>query len=218
MKKTLITLLFLSLFSSNFLYAAESFPPDEVVMETPAVTEVTNEAEDISDEETQIDENTKMVTNKYFDLTLERKPQSAFGKHIPYVLTVTPHLNSSRTQILWNVPTTLDVNPKHKEFVSLEDGQTYTFQANIKPLRGGTCDFSVSVISWQHNTNYTNSIHDSITLSNSLVLQPVSSQYTIMNIVKILGILTLFAIICIITVAVVKRYMVKAKKWLTPPS
>jgi hypothetical protein len=218
MKKTLIALLLLSLFLSNSLYAAESFPPNESPTETAVVTETTDETKDVSEKETQIDESTKMIKNKYFDLTLERKPQSAFGKHIPYILTITPHLNSNRTQILWNVPTTLNVNPKHKEFVSLEDGKTYTFQANIKPLRGGIFDFSVSVISWQHDTNYTNSIHDTITLNNSLVLQPVSSQYTIMNIVKVLAILVLFVIACIITVVLVKRYMVKAKKWLTPPS
>ena len=201
MKKLITLLLILTLFSPLSLSAKDS--DDDI--------------ENIDEEIVQVDENTRKVVTKYFDLTLERKPQSAFGKHVPYTLSITPHLDSSRTQILWNAPTTLEITPKHKEFVELKEGQTYLFEANIKPLRTGTYDFSVSVISWQHDTNYTNSIDDSLTFDGSLVLQPVSSQYQILSVVKILVILILFVLICIIAVRLVKRYMIKAKKWLTPP-
>lgn len=216
MKKTflLITLLLLS-------FPLITFASDDVLElqgDKQSMEKDIGENENITiDEVIKVDENTTKVTNRYFDLTLERKPQSAFGKHIPYVLTIVPHLNSTETQILWNTPSTLEASPKHEEYVSLREGETYSFKANIKPLKSGTYDFSVSVISWQHDTNYTNSIDDSITLSRNLVLQPISDEYTTWNIVKVVGFLILFAALCYISIVLVKKYMIKAKRWLTPP-
>jgi hypothetical protein len=168
-------------------------------------------------ETTIIDENTKEVSNMYFDLTLERRPQSAFTKNIPYILTITPHINSRRTQILWNIPQFLEVNTKHSEFVSLVEGETYTFKANIKPMRGGTYDFSVSVIAWQHDTNYTNTIGDRVQLNNNLVLQPVSQEYQIFNILKFVLIFLLFVGLCALVLIGFSKISPKLKKWLTPP-
>lgn len=165
-----------------------------------------------------IDENTWSSTNRYFDLTLERKPQSPFGKNVPYILTVTPHLDSPRTQILWNTPTSLVANPKHREFVDLERGQTYTFEGSIKPLKAGTYDFSISVISWQHDTNYTNTIKDNVTFNETLVLQPVSSQYQTLNTIRYILIALAFIMLVVLTIFIGRSYMQKAKKWLTPPS
>lgn len=210
MKKLILLLIFSIFLFPSILYAA-----DNVVLEEKEETEP--EVVATQEEEIQIDENTKQVSNIYFDLILEKKPQSPLGNHVPYVLTVKPHINSAKTQILWNVPSTLTATPKHKEFVSLVDGETYTFKANIKPLRGGSYDFSVSVISWQYDTNYTNSIDDNVTFNKALVLQPTSSQYQILNVVKYLVILFVFVVLCILTVAIVKKNMIKAKKWLTPP-
>ena len=208
MKKILIALLFLSsLFSSVLFAAGDVVLKEDTNMETISAQK----------EEVQIDENTKQVSNKYFDLILEKKLQSPLGNYVPYVLTIKPHINSSKTQILWNVPNTLGVTTKHEEFVNLVDGEEYTFKANIKPLREGSYDFSVSVISWQYDTNYTNSIDDNVTFNKGLVLQPTSSQYKILNIMKYLVILFVFVILCILAVAVVKKNMIKAKKWLTPP-
>ncbi len=155
---------------------------------------------------------------KYFDLTLERGPQTPFGQYVPYTLTVTPHIVSPKTQILWNMPTTIEALPKHDEFVSLQKDQTYVFEGRIKPLRGGVYDFSVSVISWQHDTNYANSVGDNVVFSDNLVLQPVSSHYTWMNVLKFGLIFIGFAGVIIVAVIVVKKYAKKAKKWLTPPS
>jgi hypothetical protein len=216
MKKVLLLTILITLLTPFSIFAGEGYADiqenNQQVVQPP-----TSENEEDFEETTQIDENTKKVATKYFDLTLERRPQSAFGNHVPYVLTIKPHLDSPRTQILWNTPSTLEVNSRHAEFVDLEEGETYTFRVNIKPLRAGTYDFSASVISWQHDTNYTNSIDDTLTFDRSLVLQPVSSQYQIFNVLKIVIILILFIVVCIIAVRIVKRYMVKAKKWLTPP-
>lgn len=170
------------------------------------------------DTETETDNNTKLSENRYFDLTLERGPQTPFGQYVPYTLTVTPHLDSPKTQILWNMPTTLQAYPKHDEFVSLKKDQTYVFEGRIKPLKGGVYDFSISIISWQYDTNYTNSVGDNVVFSNSLVLQPVSSYYNWMTVLKFALIFVGFAVVIVAVVTIVKKYAEKAKKWLTPPS
>jgi hypothetical protein len=195
----------------------EQTQQSEPVLVTEDEENQETEMEEGEIEETIIDENTKKTQNRYFDLTLERKPQTPFGKSVPYILTITPHIDSPRTQILWNTPSTLESNPKHSEFVALESGQTYTFKGRVKPLRAGVFDFSVSVISWQHDTNYTNSISDNITFNSNLVLQPVSTHYQLLNILKFVLIALAFVGLIFLTVVLVKKYKQKAKKWLTPP-
>jgi hypothetical protein len=168
-------------------------------------------------ETTVIDENTTEVSNRFFDLTLERKPQSGFTKAVPYILTVTPHINSRRTQIIWTIPQLLEVDPKHDEFVSLVKGETYTFNANIKAKRSGTYNFTVSTIAWEHATNYTNAVSDTIEFDRDLVLQPVSQEYKISNILKhVLIVLSIIAICALIFLAF-SKIIPKIKDWLTPP-
>lgn len=187
---------------------------EEEETETPVVNTNT---EPIEQETVQIDENTTKVTNKYFDLVLIKKAQSAFGQYVPYELQVTPHLNSPKTQILWSSPTTLTISPQHKEFISMEQGKTYKVRANVKPLRQGTYDITVSAISWQYDTNYTNAASDTLTFDKGLVLQPTSAIYQIMNVVKYLLIVAAFVLLSWLVVKFAQRYSKKAKQWLTPP-
>ena len=220
--KTILTSFVLFFLAIILLLTAVVIQPKTIVQkeviakETDSILQENDLEEDESIEEV-IDENTWSSTNRSFDLTLERKPQSPFGHNVPYILTVTPHLDSPRTQILWNTPTTLVANPKHREFVDLKRNQTYTFQGSIKPLKAGTYDFSISVISWQHDTNYTNTIKDNLTFNENFVLQPVSSHYQILNVIRYILIALAFIILVVLTIFIGRSYMQKAKKWLTPP-
>jgi len=217
MRKTIYLLITLFLALITVLTLSPISANDDISIED-VETAKEGEETDQTSVETIIDEYTKLSENRYFDLTLERGPQTPFGQYVPYTLAITPHLDSPKTQILWNMPTTIEAFPKHDEFVSLKKDQTYVFEGRIKPLRGGIYDFSISVISWQYDTNYTNSVSDNVVFSNNLVLQPVSSHYQWMNVLKFASIFIGFAIVIIVTVIVVKKYTKKAKKWLTPPS
>ena len=205
----IISTFFLGIFCVTTIFAADGMETGESQID---VEEIDKEST-----ETILDDHTKLSQNIYFDLTLERGPQSAFGQYVPYTLTVTPHLDSPKTQILWNTPTTIEAYPKHEEFVSLEKDQTYVFEGRIKPLRGGIFDFSISVIAWQYNTNYTTSIADNVVFNDNLVFQPVSSNYQWMNVLKFGLLFVGFAIAVVAVIIVVKKYTKKAKKWLTPP-
>jgi hypothetical protein len=217
MRKSLYLLTTFFVILTTVLGLKPAFAADDVTT-TQEEAETDEVIVDPGTTETVIDDHTTLSENRYFDLTLERGPQTPFGQYVPYTLTVTPHLDSSRTQILWNMPTTLEAYPKHKEFVSLEKDQTYVFEGRIKPLRGGIYDFSISVISWQYDTNYTNSVGDNVVFNDSLVFQPVSSYYNWMNVLKFGLLFVGFAVAIVVTVILVKKYTKKAKKWLTPPS
>jgi hypothetical protein len=181
-------------------------------------SEDTTIIEDVKAEQTMetVDENTVKTTSKYFDLVLTRSSQLPFGKKVTYEISITPHLDSSKTQILWEVPTTMDVNPRHSEFVSIAEGETKTYKATITPNREGTYVVNVNVVSWQYDTNYTNSIKDTITFDENLVLQPVSTAYILGNALKIFLIIILFAALGLLTFVLVKNNTAKIKKWLTP--
>lgn len=156
--------------------------------------------------------------NKYFELTLQKITQSAFDKSILYELTIKPLIDSPRTQITWVAPLSFKTNPKHSEFVDLEIDQIYTYKANIKPMKSGTYDISVSVVSWQYDTNYTNSISDTVVINNSLLVVPVFSEYTTGVIIITVISLLLFAFLIWFVIKLAKKGAAKAKKWLTPPT
>lgn len=166
--------------------------------------------EEISETETE-------ATNQYFDIYISRGGQSAFTGNITYTVQITPHIDSLRTQIQWDVPIALKVRPKHKEFISMQKGVTYTLKASVKPEKAGVYSLTLSAISWQHDTNYTNSASDELTFNKSLILQPVSQSYVIGNIVKYLTVFLLAGGAVFAIIKIVKKYSPKARKWLTPP-
>ncbi len=209
--KFITTLFFLSTLTFTPLLQtyADGAPENQL---TP-VTQSTNTEKKVE----KIDENQTKVTTKYFDLLLIRKSQSAIFGYVPYELQITPHLDSSKTQILWYTPTTLSASATHKEFISMKEGVTYKVRANIKPLKSGTYEITASVISWQHDTNYANTINDTITFDKSLVLQPSSTRYAIMSVLKYVIIIAIFVAISFLIVKLSKKYAGKARQWLTPP-
>lgn len=183
--------------------------------------EVIYQEEEIVEDDAEItiiDESTTKSSNIYFDLTLERANQTPFGNYVPYTLTVRPHIDSPRTQVIWNVPSTLQAVPRHDAFVSMQRGQEYVLQGRIRPLKEGTYDFSISVIAWQHNTNFTNSISDNVNFNRNLVLEPVSTHYQVLNTLRWVGVTVLFVGAIVLLVILAKKYMKKAKVWLTPPT
>jgi len=197
MKKILLTLLIL-LLSFNISFAQTE-------------NEVT-----LGDDQIVADDDSTS-NNAYFDLELTRGTQNPLNREIPFSITITPKLDSPKTQILWDIPSVFSLKTKHSEFVSLEEGKTYTYSATIKPQKGGSYNIVVSVISWQHDTNKTNSVRDTVTLNKGLTVQPVDAQYTLTILLLVAGILVVSGISIFVLVKVIKKSITKIRKWLTPP-
>lgn len=208
MKKTFLTPL---LFTIILLACpAQAMAQDATAqVEGPTATEVSLE--------TQIDENTTRATNKYFDLTLSEGLQSPVDKSITYTLTILPHIDSSKTQILWDSSSTIKITPKHQEFVSITKDGEYAYKATIKPTVSGVYKINVSVISWQFDTNYTNTVNNSLTLSKGLVSQPITPEYTILVVIEALIILGISGLAIWGGIELSKKFLKKTKTWLTPP-
>ena len=172
------------------------------------------------EEKTQVeDEKTNSTTsiNKYFELELKRGTQNPITKTIPFTVYVTPKINSSKTQILWNVPAVFDVERKHNEFVSLTKGQTYSFSASLTPQKSGSYEVSVNVISWQTDSNKANSADYKLVIDKSLTVQPVDTMYTVYIILFIVGVIGVFVLLFFLIKKGANVLTKKAKSWLTPP-
>lgn len=156
--------------------------------------------------------------NQYFNLKLTQGSQSVLNKSIKYSLEITPLRDSAKTQILWEVPLSFKVKPRHPEFVSLAVGQTYVYEATVSPTMGGVYEVTASVTAWEYDTNYTNTASQTLTLSNSRVSQPVSSDYQIGVVLFTVLILLLVGFGTWGAIKLTKKVMFKAKKWLTSPS
>ncbi len=200
---------FLFITTLLLLSSTTVFAQDQLLIDT----QLENETVQIEDEKTH----TVTSSNQYFELELKKGTQNPFTKTIPFTVRITSKIDSSKTQILWNVPTVFKVNKNHNEFVSLKRDQSYTFSATLKPEREGNYDISVNVISWQYDSNKSNSANYNISLDESLVIQPVEAMYTLYIILFIIGILGGTALIVFLIIKGVKILTQKAKVWFTPP-
>lgn len=205
--------------SSIFLnwYSVKDQEGNIIPLVNPQSDSVPIETRIIEEDEDTSKEDEEEISSKYFDLKLERRPQSGFNKHVRYILTIYPHIDSKRTQILWNVPSSLKIKPRHKEFISLKKGETYILKADIEPTKAGTFDFSVSALAWEHDTNYTNVASEKIEFDSDLILQPVSSEYKWVNILKYVLIILAFVGGVFGLLKLFSKLSPKIKAWLTPP-
>jgi len=181
---------------------------------TPILAQTEEEVTTTEEEVTTTEEES---SNAYFDLRLERGTQNPLNKEIPYTLYITPKIDSPKTQILWDVPLVFELTEKHSEFVSLVSGTTYSYKVSLKPEREGTYNIAANVISWQYDTNKSNTVEDIIELNGALVVQPIDAQYTLTILIIVLAVLLLSGISIFVLIKVVKKSVVKLRKWLTPP-
>lgn len=215
MKKFLLSL-FIILTSSILIFSQEqddgltyeeyleNQPSEEVVLEEEALT-------------TEVG-NISTSSNPYFDLELVRGFQSPLSKKISFKVNITPKIDSSKTQIIWSIPSVFTVEESHPSFVSLNKGETYTYTAKLHPKKEGKYDISVNVVSWQFNSNKSNSVSQNVTLSSSLVVQPVDTMYIVTLLLFVLLIIALTAGFIYLLNKSIKLLIKKAKVWLTPPT
>ena len=164
------------------------------------------------------EKSTLSTTTQYFDLELVRDSQSPWNKGITYIIYVTPKIDSKRTQILWDAPTSIVIKPKHNDFQDLYRENTYSFKAQIFPSQSGNYQISVNLIAWQHDTNYTNSVSDIVTINSDLLAVPVDTAYTYGLIAKYLIITLVVGIGIWMFLFLGKKGIKSLKKWLTPPN
>ncbi len=203
MKKILLTLFTIFLFSSTVL--AQELDLIDTSLESEEQVE------------NVVDEKTTKTSSPYFELELTRGAQNPLTKKIPLKVIITPKINSSRTQILWNVPTVFTVHKDHNEFVSLNKGQTYTYTASLEPNKEGPYNISVNVISWQVDSNKSNSADISLTISKSLVVTPIDTMYYVYILLYVLLAISIIAILAFLISKGIKILVKKAKIWFTPP-
>ena len=209
MKKLTTILLTILFFSSPLLSYADT------VTETVTVDPETSDQESIP----VIVENDNSVTstNKYFELELVRGAQNPLTKSISYTLYVTPRIDSEKTQIKWEVPSTLTAKPSHDEFVNLQKDQTYKYSASIIPQREGSYEVTASVLAWQYNVNYTNSVSSTVTLNESLIVQPLDSSYTVSLLLIVVAGIAVLAGGAFFAYKMSGPLIKRLKVWLTPP-
>lgn len=164
-----------------------------------------------------IDTNTSETSSQYFNIELKKGVQNPITKKIPFKIVITPKINSSKTQILWNVPTVFTVTKNHSEFVSLIRDQTYTYSALLKPNKEGSYNISVNVVSWQTDSNKSNSADTNITLNKSLIVSPIETMYIVYIFLIVLLVAGIATLIIFLLSKGIKLLVKKAKIWFTPP-
>ena len=95
--------------------------------------------------------------------------------------------------------------------------KTIPFTVYVTPKKSGSYEVSVNVISWQTDSNKSNSADYKLVIDKSLTVQPVDTMYTVYIILIIVGIIGVFVLLFFLIKKAANVLIKKAKSWLTPP-
>ncbi|MCB9790585.1 hypothetical protein H6764_01030 [Candidatus Nomurabacteria bacterium] len=158
-----------------------------------------------------------VIPSMVFDIKIDVGTQSPWNKKVPVTLTITPNLDSNRTEVSWDVPYGVEIVDKNQNFFSAGKGEAFKRKAYVFPGKPGTYTITANVTNWGYGSNYTSSENITLTFGTNLVTDPETSSYTIASIIRYTVILLIFASIIAGTYFGFRKFKQPIKAWFKPP-
>lgn len=158
-----------------------------------------------------------VTSSEFFSIELSSGTQSPWTQKVPITIKFRANRNAEKTEISWDAPSGVRINEQHPQFVSVEDGQVYTYTAVVTPERSGTYNIAANVTAWELNTNYTSSSNISLKFDDHLLQDPPAEGYSMAVLIKNV-VLVLFAAVGLAgAFYALKLAFNRLKEWLRPP-
>lgn len=170
---------------------------------------------DFQEEDQQSD--TTGIPTDPFDISLNVGRQSAWTGKVPIEVEFTPRFNSSRTQVAWDAPSSLEIDKRYDDYFPAAEGETIVVKANVKPSSSGTYTLTVTIIDWGYGRNVSSSEDVTLTFDEDLVSQPEAANYTLFVFIRYGVIIILLASLLVGLYIGGKRSIGPIKQWLQPP-
>lgn len=166
---------------------------------------------------TPIRSNVPVTSGDYFDVQLSLETQSPWTKSIPIAVKFRSNITADKVEISWDSPDGVEVARTHPQFISVKEGEVYTYRAKIKPDRPGTYTIAGNIVNWEVDTNYSSSANITLTIDDNLVVQPNTPGYSGAAMLRsvIIVLLVLGSLFGLYVLA--KLSFKKLIEWLKPP-
>ncbi|MEA3357579.1 MAG: hypothetical protein U9Q67_04035 [Patescibacteria group bacterium] len=103
--------------------------------------------------------------------------QSVRTGEISLSVDITPSIDSSNAQVVWDLPRGLSTSDDIEQWFEMNSDEQQTFTINVKPENSGTYKIVVDVTAWRYDTNYVSSDQLNLEINNDLLLSPVTEEY-----------------------------------------
>ena len=154
--------------------------------------------------------------SQYFKVDYEIGRQSVWTNAIPINVYIIPKADYNRVEITFSHGSMTNVKYKGSQYFPVKSGETYKTQGKIYPKEKGPHHITINAIAWEHNTNYTSSSSASIYVDENLKIVPQTQTYKILNVLKYFFITAVIIGLAIGTYFLLKKNLLKIKKWLEP--
>jgi len=127
-----------------------------------------------------------------YEVDIEVGTQNIITKNIPVKVKFKPTINSNNTEVKYDYGYGIEIVNQFENYFKTSKDEVYTVNSTIKPVEAGNYNITVTVTSWNVESNLSSSTSTSIAFNESLVVTPAQPQYTMnMMILMIVGILLL---------------------------
>jgi hypothetical protein len=158
-----------------------------------------------------------ITSGDYFDVELGLETQSPWTKSVPVVVRFKSNITANKVEISWDTPNGVRVVKSHPQFVSVKEGEVYSYRAKIVPTAPGTYTIAGNITAWFSDTNYSSSGSISTTFDSDLVTVPETAGYSSASIIRGV-ILLLFSLGAIAGLYFLSKLAInKLLAWLKPP-
>jgi hypothetical protein len=174
---------------------------------------VDDDSDSISEEEvengTSLSGDTDVIT-----VSTEMGVQSVVTGKIPLIIRVTPHVDSRKAQVRWDLPRGLVSNDPVDVWFEMEKDVVREFRIEVEPAAAGNFETVVDVTAWRYDTNYVSSATFRFDIDEELTVTPPPEAYT-RSLMLFRVALALMALIAIIVAIFAVKFGIKQfKQWL----
>lgn len=205
------------LFCDGLVWAQEDVTLDSEEEYEVVVDDMSDDNEDAdTDEEIAVDESGDEFTGgSFFTIETAVGTQSVLNGKIPVYLYVKPRIDSSKTQLEWNVPRGLEAVSSTDIWFEMEEDVGRTFTLYVSPQVEGYYKIIVNVTAWRFDTNYVDSEEVEIDIDSNLIVTPQTEEYKRNSVFLTVGIIVAAAAGVVGGYCMVKLLKKKFKKWMS---
>ncbi len=125
--------------------------------------------------------------------------QSVLNGKIPINVYVTPHIDSNRAEITWDLPRGLDSGEESNVWFEMQEDVDRNFTLEVMPEKSGKYKVVVEVTVWHYDTNYVASDWVELEIDENLEVTPAPEEYKrnkmMLNFAKIAGVIVVTGLV-----------------------
>ena len=175
----------------------------------------TDDEREVSEEVENAEEDSNDAQRQgMFEVVSEIGTQKVFGGAIPLTIHILPKIDSSKAEVLWDVPRGLTTGDETDRWFTMVEDSPRSFTIDVLPSKSGRYVVVVDVTAWRYDTNYVASVEFDFVIDNDLHVTPAQPEYVRNRTIYSIGMIVGGALAAGLLVIGVKFGIRKYRSWM----